>query len=476
MERKLFEPEPPQRPLTFVLSRSHLTISNLKTDNYLITKDTIREPPKTLWKRLMFLGPGFILSASIVGSGELIATTTLGARAGFIAFWVIIVSCLVKVVVQLEIGKHTVLTGETSMRIFNTLPGPRWGKGRWTVWALLVFLLLKVVQLGGMLGSAGIVLNMLFPDVAVMGWVMICAFLAGLLIFRGYYRVVEKTSLVMITLFTVLTLTSVFSLSLTPYSISWSDIASGLNFALPKEVIGVAIGAFGITGVASDEIIAYNYWCIEKGYAAYTGPRDDSPEWKARARGWIGVMYLDALVAMLIYTAVTAAFYLLGAAILHDQRAIPGGNDLIETVALIYTESLGQGVRMAYLVGAFFVLYSSVFASLAAWTRMYSDLFGQLGWVDFWDLRQRRKVVAVLSWVFPAIWALAYLFLELPVFMILFGGAVGSVMLFLIVFAAVHIRYGRPQIFRSGAFYDAAFWVSTVSILLVGIYGVWGLF
>src|SRR5690606_38522547 len=129
----------------------------------------------------MFLGPGFILSASIVGSGELIAMTTLGARAGFIAFWVLIASCLVKVVVQLEIGKHTVLTGETSMRIFNALPGPRWGKGRWTVWALLVFLLLKVVQLGGMLGSAGIVLNMLFPEVAVMGWVMICAFLAGLL-------------------------------------------------------------------------------------------------------------------------------------------------------------------------------------------------------------------------------------------------------------------------------------------------------
>ncbi len=424
----------------------------------------------------MFLGPGFILSASIVGSGELIATTTLGARAGFVAFWVIIVSCLVKVVVQLEIGKHTILTGETSMRIFNDLPGPKWGRGRWAVWALLVFLLLKVVQLGGMLGSAAIVLNMLFPDVPVVTWLVICAFLAALLIFRGYYRVVEKTSFVMIALFTALTLISVFSLSFTPYRISWDEVASGLTFALPPEVIGVAIGAFGITGVASDEIIAYNYWCIEKGYAAYAGPRDDSAEWRARARGWIGVMYLDALVAMLIYTTVTAAFYLLGAAILHDHGAIPQGNDLIETVALIYTESLGQGVRTAYLVGAFFVLYSSVFASLAAWTRMYSDLFGQLGWIDFRNLRQRRKVVAVLSWLFPAMWALIYLYLKLPVVMILFGGAVGSVMLFLIVFAAVHIRYRRPQVFPPGPVYNVAFWVSTVSILLVGIYGVWGLF
>src|SRR5690606_41912739 len=106
----------------------------------------------------MFLGPGFILSASIVGSGELIATTTLGARAGFIAFWVIIISCLVKVVVQLEVGQHTILTGETSMKVFNQLRGPLIGNGHWTVWALFVFLVLKVVQLGAMRRRAPLLL------------------------------------------------------------------------------------------------------------------------------------------------------------------------------------------------------------------------------------------------------------------------------------------------------------------------------
>jgi Mn2+/Fe2+ NRAMP family transporter len=449
----------------------------LKENKYLITSETVKEPPASLLQKLTFLGPGFILSASIVGSGELIATTTLGARAGFVAFWVIIVSCLVKVVVQLEIGKHTILTGETAMQIFNRLPGPVFRKGRWAVWALFVFLLLKLVQLGGMLGSAEIVLNMLFPEVAVLYWLWIGAFVVALLIYRGYYRLVEKASLVMIAMFTVLTLASVFSLGLTPYAISWSDIASGLRLALPPEVVGVAIGAFGITGVASDEIIAYNYWCIEKGYAAFTGPRDDSPEWRHRAQGWINVMYLDAFAAMIVYTAVTAAFYLLGAAILHNRAAIPEGNQLIETVALIYTESLGPGVRNAYLVGAFFVLYSSVFASLAAWTRMYSDIFGQLGWIDFYDLRQRKRVVAILSWSFPAAWALIYMYLKLPVAMILFGGAVGSIMLFLVVFAAIHIRYARPPILpNQGRLYEVAFWVSTMSIALVGVYGLWAIF
>ena len=67
-----------------------------------------KAPPTAFFQKLKFLGPGFILSASIVGSGELIATTTLGAKAGFITFWVIIVSCLVKVALQLEFGKNTV--------------------------------------------------------------------------------------------------------------------------------------------------------------------------------------------------------------------------------------------------------------------------------------------------------------------------------------------------------------------------------
>ena len=138
------------------------------------------DPPLSFALRLRFLGPGFILSASIVGSGELIATTTLGASAGFVAFWVIIVSCLVKVVVQLEVGKHTILTGETAMQIFNKLPGPRIAGGRWTVWALFFLLMLKVVQLGGMLGSSAIVLNMLFGSVPVFIWVVICAFVVAI--------------------------------------------------------------------------------------------------------------------------------------------------------------------------------------------------------------------------------------------------------------------------------------------------------
>lgn len=436
-------------------------------DPYIISSETIKEPPTTLFDRFRFLGPGFILSASIVGSGELIATTILGAKAGFVALWIIIVSCLAKVAVQLEFGKHAVLTGERCMQAFSLL----WGPKKWSVWTLLVLIGLKVVQLGGMLGGTVVILYMLFPGVPINLWIILTATSVALLIYNGRYSIIEKASLVMIAMFTLLTLASLFSLQFTDYAFSWIDILNQQQIRLSSDIIPYAIGAFGITGVASDEIIAYNYWCLEKGYAAYTGPRDDSPQWKARAEGWIKVMYLDATVAMIIYSIVTIAFYLLGAAVLHQRGEVPHGNEVIETLAVIYTASLGPGIKTAYLVGGFFVLYSSLFATLGAWTRIFPDIFGQLGFFDFNDFTKRKKVIAWLSGIFPACWAVAYFFIKMPVLMVLFGGLIGSFMLFIVMIGAIHFKYGREQLMESGKLYTIAFWISIVSIFAVGIYG-----
>lgn len=448
----------------------------MKKDPYVISYQTIKEPPASLIGKLKFLGPGFILSASIVGSGELIATTVLGAKAGFAALWIIIVSCLVKVAVQLEFGKHTIQTGETVMQAFNKLPGPLFGKGRWTVWIIFLCVSLKIVQLGGMLGGTVIILNKLFSSVSITAWAFVAAISVSALIYKGNYSIVEKGSLFMITMFTVLTLTSLYFVQYTAYAFSLSDIYEGLRINLPPEIMGVAIGAFGITGVASDEIIAYNYWCLEKGYAAYAGPRDNTDAWKKRARGWINTMHVDAIAAMIVYTTVTVTFYLLGSAILYNQGEIPQGNQVIDTLALIYTQSLGTGVKNIYLVGAFFVLFSSVYATLAFWSRLFPDIFGQMGWIDFFDLSQRKKLIAILSWTFPFIWAFMYLFIKLPVLMVLSGGVIGSFLLFIVVFGAYHFKYTRIQIIPSGKFYNIAFWVSVISIFAVGVYGVVSLF
>ena len=447
-------------------------------DHYIANASLAKEPPRGFFSSLKFLGPGFILSASIVGSGELIATTTLGARAGFTAFWVILVSSLEKVAMHREFGKHAILCAETPMTSFNKLPGPKIRKRGWALWSIFALTLLKIVQVGGMLGGTAIILTMLFPFFSVVQWAVAVAIVVALLIFGGWYKMIEKSSLVMIAFFTMLTFASLLVVNATEYRISITDILSGLTFNLPASLVFIAIGAFGITGVGSDEIIAYNYWCLEKGYAAFTGRRgdDDDAAWRRRAKGWIKVMYVDAIAAMIIYTLVTAAFYLLGAAILHKQGLVPEGNQVIETLAVIYTQAFGNGIRTAYLLGAFFVLFSSVFATLAAWSRLFSDIFGQFGWINFYNTAERKKVIAILSWIFPAIWVIAFVFIKLPVFMILSGGVVGSAMLLIVVFAAIEFRRQRIKYFPSPITYEIAFWLSVAAIAATAAIGLMKVF
>jgi len=440
---------------------------------YALDPTDVREPPQKLKDKLKELGPGFILSAAIVGSGELIATTTLGAKAGFVAFWVILVSCLVKVTLQMEFGKHAIYSGQTIMSAFNQLPGPRWGKANWSIWTWLFIQLFKLLQVGGIVGGVGIALNMIFPVIGVWIWVILAAMGASLLVYRGKYQTIEKMALTMIALFTAMTFVSLFSLQFTDYALSWDNIKEGLSFSLPAGVVGFALAAFGITGVGGDEIMYYNYWCLEKGYARHTGPYENTEAWNRRARGWISVMYLDALLSMVLYTLVTAAFYLLGAAILYGKGQIPEGYETISTLSQIYTETLGPWATTMYLIGALVALFSTVFAALASWTRIFSDAFWQLGWINFDDPAVRKRSIAIMAWVFPALWAILYLFIKLPVIMILIGGFSTSILLLVVVFAAYRFRYFRlPESLKPTGMYDVCLWLSIVAILGVGVYSV----
>jgi len=449
-------------------------MNDLRIDPYVLTKNDIKPAPASFTGKLKYLGPGFILSASVVGSGELISTTTLGARAGFITLWVIIVSCIVKVAIQLEFGKQAIRTGETVMTSLNKLGGPRFGKRKanWSLWTWLFLWLFKPLQLGGIIGGVAITLNIAFPSISITWFAVIIGIAVAALVFKGYYFFIEKMSVVLMMLFTLFTIMAVFMLQNTANAFSLSDIFEGMGFKLPAATVGFAIAAFGLTGVGGDEIVAYNYWCLEKGYARFAGPFEDNEEWHNRARGWIKVMNLDAILSMVVYTLVTAAFYLLGAAILYRSGDIPKGFEMIETLSKMYTGAYGEWAKVFFLFGSFVVLFSTLFSALAARTRIFSDLFGQIGWIDFFNMRQRGNTIAILAWVFPVLWIIALVWVKLPVLMVTIGGVITFFMLLIIVYAGLHFRYRQKQYgLESSAFYDIALWISCVVIFMVGLYG-----
>jgi Mn2+/Fe2+ NRAMP family transporter len=123
----------------------------------------IAAPPRRPLQILSHIGPGLIIAANIVGSGELIMTTKTGAQAGIALLWLILLGCVVKVFVQLEFGRFAISHGETTLASLNRVPGPRLFGMNWIVLFWLLMISTSTAQLGGIAGGVGQSLSLTLP-------------------------------------------------------------------------------------------------------------------------------------------------------------------------------------------------------------------------------------------------------------------------------------------------------------------------
>src|SRR5260221_9219141 len=294
-------------------------------DPYAMPTDAIQDPPATLWKAFRKIGPGIILAGSIVGSGELIATTTLGADWGYMFLWLILFSCVIKVFVQIELGRVAISSGKPTLGVLNELPGWRF-RVNWQVWWWFFMVLATVAQMGAMVGSVGQALNLAMPglgkwatqacggEATALGrlltvhpehpWAVVTGLAAVVLLLSGGYLLFDRLTTFLVVSITFVTVACVMALPAAGFPIPLSDISSRFDFHFPPDAKGradaitKAFAVFGMTGVGAAELYSYPYWCLEKGYARFVGPRSDDPAWARRANGWMRVMHLDAWVSM----------------------------------------------------------------------------------------------------------------------------------------------------------------------------------
>ena len=449
-------------------------------DPYLVTAEGIKDPPKGWLQSLRYLGPGLILSASIVGSGELIATTTLGAQVGFALLWLVLFSCAVKVALQLEIARWTIATGTPALVGYNRVP-PVFGRIGWITVFWVILMLAKILQSGGIVSGTAVALSLMIPiggdglsatSIAVWHGIVVAGSIA--LLFSGSYNVVERGAFVLVVMFSIVTILIAFGLPLTPFGYTGADVLTGLAFTIPAGAIGAALAMFGITGVGADEITTYNYWCLEKGYARWTGPNDGSDAWLRRAKGWIGVMYKDAFLSMVIYTISTIAFYLMGAAVLHRQGLVPGGaNEMITTLARMYTDTLGPWAYWMFLIGAVAVLGSTLWVAIPSQSRMFANFLAVVGVFDWNDYARRVNWIRIFTVLLPIVWAAASLLIQAPVMMVQIGGVMTGVFLLAVTVAAWYLRKTETDSRTwGGTGFSIALILSSAAIGLLAVYTV----
>ncbi|HZS07064.1 MAG TPA: Nramp family divalent metal transporter [Blastocatellia bacterium] len=442
-------------------------------DPYQLRPEDVSEPPWTLASALGRIGPGMILAASIVGSGELIATTTLGAQTGYVALWIIILSCAIKPVIQAELGRYTIASGETGLEGLNRLPGPR-ARVNWVVWAWALMTLMTLLQVGAMFGGVAQVMNLLVPSISVTAWVFVFLAITLALLLGGGYERIERLAVVKVCLFTMLTVMAALLLVRMPQYFSPKELVEGFKFRLPEQGLATALAAFGITGVGASELFMYPYWCVEKGYAQFAGRRDGSAAWQKRALGWVRVMHVDIMASMVIYTVATLAFYLLGAGILHGMKIVPAAKDMIPVLSNIYTQTLGGWSLGLFYLGAIATLYGTIFAATAANSRVFADMSRLLGLFERDDYERRkfwRNVFVVFLLVIPVILFLGF---ASPVKMVVAGGIAQAMMLPVIGLGAIYLRHRHlPPEIAPSRLTTIFLWVATLIIFFLMSYYAW---
>lgn len=514
----------------------------------------IIDPPRDCISIFRRLGPGLIIAASIVGSGELIGTTKAGAQAGIVLLWLIILGCVIKVFVQVELGRFTLSEGESTLSAMDSLPGPRW-RVNWLVWYWFLMFVVSLGQLGGIVGGVGQSLAITFPitgdylrvveapsqkdlekyiawendlqsggkELAKLSeveqerqrknhewihrqleslgpagdalleevragktlsdpltkddriWAAIVAVGTSILLGVGRYGLIQNFSTVLVVAFTLITIGNVCSLQATEdWHISTAEFLEGLSFRLPPghQAIGTALAVFGIIGVGASELVAYPYWCLEKGYARFAGRRSNDPAWESRARGWIRVMTVDALVSMLVYTLATLAFFLMGVAVLHEAGRDPEGMRMITALAFAYVPVFGNYAKWLFLLGAIAVLYSTFLVANAGNARMILDAFKLFGIVDRYKQQVHDRWLKIFSMSLPLLCLAIFVAGADPVTLVLLSGLMQAIMLPMLAGAALYFRYQKtdPRLSPS-RIWDVFLILSALGLLITGCWG-----
>lgn len=563
----------------------------------------IQKPPTSFGGIFRKLGPGLIIAASIVGSGELIATTKTGAQAGISLLWLVIVGCVIKVFVQVELGRVAISQGETTLTSLNRIPGPRLGVS-WIIWYWLIMMMVGFGQLGGIIGGVGQAMALArpltgdyveaikYPSEAELKryiawdddkttnrgdrlgelspaqqnrvtraqeviesrlakldedspgraaetlqlvrdliekereakakedagetfdkdallkteksavkaaltpwtwddkyWSVAVAITTIVLLVRGRYGLIQNVSTFLVVGFTFITIGNVVALQFKPeFAMSAGEIFAGLMPLLPesgvappglpywelKQPLATALATFGIIGVGATELVAYPYWCIEKGYAKYTGPKTNDEAWYKRANGWIHVMKWDAFASMLIYTVATLAFFFMGVAVMYQNGLDPEGMRMVSTLLEQYVPVFGEHAKWLFLIGAIAVLYSTYLVANAAWTRVYTDAFKVYGLMSRDNKKAHDQSILILAIVLPLISMSLWCSGINPVKLVLLSGLMQAIMLPMLGFAALWFRYTKTdEPIRPGKVWDGCLILSCIGLLIAGAWGVY---
>jgi len=433
------------------------------------------EPARNLTPRLLFviLGPAVIALGNAIGAGEWLIGPTLFVKYGLALLWITTISATLQLMVNLEMCRYTLYTGEPITVGFMRLqPGKMFWGGFFTIfgfierglpgWSLATAVSIVAFQMGVIPGAG--------DRLTVVMWgYLVFVSCAILLIFgKSAERTLEWANWFMMAVTLVGLI--ILDIYIVPAGV-WLDglkgfvsfgyIPHGVDTLLLGALVGYsAMGGYGNTCISN--------WYRDKGWGmgermgyipAMLGGKEvhvatsgkfalPTLENISRWKGWWKLLNIDQIV--IFYIGSMLGMFLPG---ILNVAVMPVGQTLqswgVATQASGLIQQLGYfGFLLALLFG-FLILYSTAVTSVDIVVRQTTDML----WFASERVRKVtrndiRKVYYMLLAIF-IVWGISYVNLQLPLVLLAVGANIAN--LNLAVAAILTLRLNRkvlPKEFR----------------------------
>ena len=334
-------------------------------------------------------GPGIILMMTGIGTSHLVTAPAAGGRFEFALLWCIPVAYIFKYYGFEMAFRFTHATGRSMLDAYATAPR------KWPLWYVLVATLLQcAIGQAGRLAAASAVVYYFFSEYLGLGipiqfYGVVLGIASVTLILAGRYAVLEVT--------TKLLAAMLFLSTVAVYLAEPAPVAALGRFFVVEVPEGswLVIAAFlGLLPTGIDVSLQASEWGKAKkvgmgrirghlervGLAPRFDPltspasdlRVDTTRLSAHAREychrWFRISEWDFGIGHAISFLIAVIFLLLSAVWLYPSPV--EGNAVIGEIAGVFTRSVGPGMMLVFLFGAFAATFSTAFNYFDGWPRV----------------------------------------------------------------------------------------------------------
>jgi Mn2+/Fe2+ NRAMP family transporter len=399
---------------------------------------------------LKLAGPGLIVAATGIGSGDVVAATVGGARYGVVLLWAIALGAFFKFVLSEGIARWQLATGLTALEGWAThLPA-------WVKYYFAAYLFVWTIFVSAALTNAtGLGISNLTGGAIPQSWGAVAHSLIGLaFVWIGGYAWFERLMKLLVGVmgFSIL-ICAVLIVS------DWGRIAAGLLVPTIPPTSGTYVLSIigGIGG--SITMLSYNYWMREE--------KISEPSDLGYVRGDVAVAYLfTAIFGMSIMVIANQAFFLAGVTIT-DAQAVPKMAEVLGTL-------LGPFGVYAYSLGFWAAVFASLLGVWQSVPYLYADFYGVIKRLSVEERREMTQVTSTpyrLALAFIALVPIPLAFTGRPLLIIVLYTIVGSMF---VPFLAATLLYLNNKVAWRAAVPRNHWTTNVVLLAIVALFAILG--